>query len=65
MSTKRFYDIKDLEKKYGPMTVGLFLRSFRESERKNAVPTQQLDVFSVVSETSYIKLSSKYYGMYC
>jgi transcriptional regulator with XRE-family HTH domain len=32
MSTKRFYDIKDLEKKYGPMTVGLFLRSFRESD---------------------------------
>ncbi len=31
MSTKRFYDIRDLEKKFGPMTVGLFLRSFRES----------------------------------
>jgi transcriptional regulator with XRE-family HTH domain len=32
MSTKRFYDIRDLEKKYGPMTIGLFLRSFRESD---------------------------------
>jgi plasmid maintenance system antidote protein VapI len=37
MSTKRFYDIKDLEKKYGPMTVGLFLRSFRESDELSQV----------------------------
>lgn len=32
MATERFYDIRNLEKKYGPMTVALFLRSFREAD---------------------------------
>lgn len=32
MNTKKFLDIKSLEKKLGPMTVGLFLRAFREAD---------------------------------
>jgi transcriptional regulator with XRE-family HTH domain len=32
MSTKKHFGIKSLEEKFGPMSVGLFLRAFRESE---------------------------------
>lgn len=32
MATKRQFGVKDLEEKFGPMTVGLFLRSIREAE---------------------------------
>jgi len=32
MSTKKQYGIKSLEAKFGPMTLGVFLRAFRESE---------------------------------
>src|SRR5438046_2865125 len=32
MSTKKYYGIEDLEKKYGRMSLGKFLRSFRESD---------------------------------
>jgi transcriptional regulator with XRE-family HTH domain len=32
MSTKKFFDIHSLEEKFGPMTVGLFLRAFREAD---------------------------------
>lgn len=32
MSTKKRFGSKDLERKFGPMTVGLFIRAFRESE---------------------------------
>lgn len=32
MSTKKWYGIADLEKKYGRLTVGQFLRSWRLSE---------------------------------
>ena len=32
MSTKNFDGIESLEKKYGPMTIGLFLRSIREAD---------------------------------
>ena len=32
MSIKNFDAIESLEKKYGPMTVGLFLRSIREAD---------------------------------
>lgn len=32
MSTKKFFDVKSLEQKFGPMTVGLFLHAFREAD---------------------------------
>lgn|SRR3989344_7501082 len=32
MSTKKWFGIDDLEKKHGPMTVGLFISAFREAE---------------------------------
>ncbi len=32
MPTKRTYDIKSLERRFGPMTLGMFVRAMRESE---------------------------------
>lgn len=33
MSTKeKWHNIRDLEKRFGPMTLGLFIRSFRDAE---------------------------------
>lgn len=32
MSTKKFFDVKSLEQKFGPMTIGLFLHAFREAD---------------------------------
>ena len=32
MSTKKYYGIESLQAKFGPMTVGLFLRAFREAD---------------------------------
>lgn len=32
MITEKHYDIKSLEKKLGPMTVGMFIKAFREAE---------------------------------
>lgn len=32
MSTKKWHDIEDLRKKYGPMTVGRFVKAFRMSD---------------------------------
>ena len=32
MSTKAYFGIESLEAKFGPMTVGLFIRSFREAD---------------------------------
>ncbi len=32
ITKKRLFGIKDLEKKFGPMTVGLFLRALREAD---------------------------------
>jgi len=37
MTTKRWYGLKDLENKFGSMTIGLFLRAFRESEELSQV----------------------------
>ncbi len=33
MSTKKWYGIEDLEKKYGPMTLGRFVKAFREADK--------------------------------
>ena len=33
MNTKRWYGVKDLEKKYGRMTLGMFIRTFREADK--------------------------------
>jgi len=46
MSTKKFFDVKSLEQKFGPMTVGLFLHAFREA-----------DGFSQVEFAKKLKLS--------
>lgn len=32
MNTKKWHSIRDLEKRFGVMTFGLFLRAFREAE---------------------------------
>lgn len=32
MSTKSYLNIESLEEKFGPMSVGLFIRSFREAD---------------------------------
>ena len=32
MSTKKWFNIEDLEKKHGPMTLGLFISAFREAD---------------------------------
>jgi transcriptional regulator with XRE-family HTH domain len=32
MNTKKWYGAKDLEKRFGRMTLGMFISSFRESE---------------------------------
>ena len=32
MTTEKYYGIESLEAKYGPMTIGLFIRAFRESD---------------------------------
>jgi transcriptional regulator with XRE-family HTH domain len=32
MSTKKYYGVEDLEKKFGHMTLGKFLKSFREAD---------------------------------
>lgn len=32
MATKKWYNLKDLEKKNGPMTFGRFVKAFRESD---------------------------------
>lgn len=32
MTTEKYYGIESLEAKHGPMTIGLFIRAFRESD---------------------------------
>ncbi len=32
MSIKKWYGVKDLERRYGRMTLGMFLRAFREAD---------------------------------
>ena len=32
MNIKRWHSLSDLEKRFGPMTLGLFIRAFREAE---------------------------------
>jgi transcriptional regulator with XRE-family HTH domain len=41
MSTKKWYGIEDLEKKYGTMTLGRFVKAFREADE--------------ISQTAYAK----------
>ncbi len=37
MRTKKWYGIEDLQKKYGPMTLGLLINAFRENEEMSQV----------------------------
>lgn len=37
MTTKEFNTIKNLEKKFGPMTLGMFLKTIRESDEISQV----------------------------
>lgn len=32
MNTKKWHDIVDLEARFGPMTVGMFIKTFREND---------------------------------
>jgi transcriptional regulator with XRE-family HTH domain len=45
MNTKKWFGITDLENKYGPMTLGLFIRSFREADHlSQAVYAKKLKI---------------------
>lgn len=41
MTTKKWYGLEDMEKKYGPMTLGRFVKAFRQSDE--------------ISQTAYAK----------
>ena len=37
MSTKKWYGLADLERKYGQMTLGRFLKAFREADEQSQI----------------------------